>query len=81
MAREATRSRSRPFPRRSETESHEGRRYAPFITTKAHGLGIGLTIVQSIVHAARAPSPPANNPGRRLRTPIIVTTSTHEMVV
>jgi hypothetical protein len=62
----------------AKTESHEGRRYdsgpglpahlldtliTPFVTTKTHGLGIGLTVVQSIVHAYQGTIAARNNPG------------------
>jgi C4-dicarboxylate-specific signal transduction histidine kinase len=39
-----------------------GTLFAPFVTTKAHGLGIGLTITQSIVDAHRGTIDARNNP-------------------
>jgi two-component system sensor kinase FixL len=29
----------------------EGAVFTPFVTTKSHGMGIGLTIAQTIIHA------------------------------
>lgn len=40
----------------------DGTLFAPFVTTKAHGLGIGLTIVQSIVDAHDGVIEARNNP-------------------
>jgi C4-dicarboxylate-specific signal transduction histidine kinase len=39
-----------------------GARFTPFVTTKAHGLGIGLTITQTIVDAHRGTIDARNNP-------------------
>jgi signal transduction histidine kinase len=39
-----------------------GARFTPFVTTKAHGLGIGLTITQTIVDAHRGTVEARNNP-------------------
>ena len=39
-----------------------GRVFAPFVTTKSHGLGIGLTIAQRIVDAHRGTIDAHNNP-------------------
>ena len=39
-----------------------GTLFRPFVTTKSHGLGIGLTIVQSIVDAHRGTIAARNNP-------------------
>ena len=39
-----------------------GTLFAPFVTTKAHGLGIGLTIVRSIVDAHGGTIVARNNP-------------------
>jgi len=39
-----------------------GARFTPFVTTKAHGLGIGLTITQTIVDAHRGTIAARNNP-------------------
>jgi signal transduction histidine kinase len=39
-----------------------GTRFTPFVTTKAHGLGIGLTITQTIVDAHRGTIDARNNP-------------------
>jgi len=36
--------------------------FTPFVTTKAHGLGIGLTITQTIVDAHRGTIDAHNNP-------------------
>ena len=38
----------------------------PFVTTKAHGLGISLTIGQSIVHAHQGTIAARNNPGDQI---------------
>ena len=40
----------------------DGALFAPFVTTKAHGLGIGLTITQTIVEAHRGTIDARNNP-------------------
>ena len=40
----------------------DGSRFTPFVTTKAHGLGIGLTITQTIVDAHRGTIAARNNP-------------------
>ena len=40
----------------------DGALFAPFVTTKAHGLGIGLTITQAIVEAHRGTIDARNNP-------------------
>jgi signal transduction histidine kinase len=40
----------------------DGALFAPFVTTKAHGLGIGLTITQTIVEAHRGSIAARNNP-------------------
>ena len=39
-----------------------GALFTPFVTTKAHGLGIGLTITQTIVDAHRGTIDARNNP-------------------
>ena len=39
-----------------------GTRFMPFVTTKAHGLGIGLTIAQTIVHAHNGTLVARNHP-------------------
>ena len=39
-----------------------GRLFAPFVTTKSHGLGIGLTIARRIVDAHRGSIAADNNP-------------------
>jgi two-component system sensor kinase FixL len=36
--------------------------FTPFVTTKAHGLGIGLTIARTIVDAHRGTIEARNNP-------------------
>ena len=43
-------------------EQINGGLFAPFVTTKAHGLGIGLTITQTIVEAHRGTIDARNNP-------------------
>ena len=40
----------------------DGALFTPFVTTKAHGLGIGLTITQTIVEAHRGTIDARNNP-------------------
>jgi C4-dicarboxylate-specific signal transduction histidine kinase len=40
----------------------DGTLFTPFVTTKAHGLGIGLTITQTIVAAHRGTIDAHNNP-------------------
>ena len=40
----------------------DGALFTPFVTTKAHGLGIGLTITQTIVDAHRGTIDARNNP-------------------
>jgi C4-dicarboxylate-specific signal transduction histidine kinase len=40
----------------------DGRLFTPFVTTKAHGLGIGLTIVRSIIDAHDGSIVASNNP-------------------
>jgi len=40
----------------------DGALFTPFVTTKAHGLGIGLTITQTIVEAHRGSIDARNNP-------------------
>jgi two-component system sensor kinase FixL len=40
----------------------DGALFAPFVTTKAHGLGIGLTITQTIVEAHRGTIDARDNP-------------------
>jgi len=40
----------------------DGALFTPFVTTKAHGLGIGLTIAQTIVDAHRGTIDARNNP-------------------
>ena len=42
----------------------DGALFAPFVTTKAHGLGIGLTITQTIVEAHHGTIDARNNPDR-----------------
>jgi C4-dicarboxylate-specific signal transduction histidine kinase len=41
----------------------DGALFAPFVTTKAHGLGIGLTITQTIVETHDGTISARNNPG------------------
>lgn len=43
-------------------EALDGKLFAPFVTTKAHGLGIGLTIVRTIVDAHGGALAAYNNP-------------------
>jgi signal transduction histidine kinase len=43
-------------------EQINGGLFTPFVTTKAHGLGIGLTITQTIVEAHRGTIDARNNP-------------------
>jgi two-component system sensor kinase FixL len=40
----------------------DGALFTPFVTTKAHGLGIGLTIARTIVDAHRGTIDGHNNP-------------------
>ena len=40
----------------------DGALFAPFVTTKAHRLGIGLTITQTFVEAHRGTIDARNNP-------------------
>jgi two-component system sensor kinase FixL len=42
----------------------DGTLFTPFVTTKSHGLGIGLTIAQTIVAAHGGTIEAHNNPDR-----------------
>lgn len=62
----------------------EGSLFTPFVTTKSHGMGIGLTIAQTIIHAHGGTIAARNNPDggatftvtlRRSEAPEVVTAS------
>ena len=46
-------------------EDFDAKLFTPFVTTKSHGMGIGLTIVQTIVAAHGGTIGARNNPDRR----------------
>ena len=58
----------------------DGALFTPFVTTKAHGLGIGLTITQAIVDAHRGTVGARNNPdGGATFTVTLRCSRTHEI--